>query len=73
MVSCHSTYTVVVTRDHLVIFWGTRYGIPDANDSGFSNSGSPNFAIVANSTAAVTSVLTSVYKSELLNPKEILG
>lgn len=73
-VKCHATYTVAATQDQLVIFWGTRYGVPEANDSGFSSSGSPNFAVVANSTSAVTSLLASVYKSEMvLAPKEILG
>lgn len=71
-VKCHDSFTLVGTEEHL-IFWGTRYGIPDSSDNNGNTLGTDSFATFANNTAAFTNFLTAVYKSEtILMPKEIL-
>ena len=79
-IQCHSTYCLACTDYNSIVFWGTRYGIPDVSESqaGVStvslNAANDQFGNLGNSTAAFTHFLTSVYKSELiLEPIEILA
>ena len=81
-IQCHTTYCLACTDYNTIVFWGTRYGIPDAaeNEAGSStvstslNPQNDQFGNLGNSTAAFTNFLASVYKSELiLEPIEILA
>ncbi|KAL5281254.1 hypothetical protein ACFFRR_004955 [Megaselia abdita] len=84
-VKCTSEYTVVASDENTLIFWGTRYGIPE-NDFSLNNMRrySQNLLKesmqkstdleIGNNTAAFTNFLTSVYKAEaILKPSEILA
>jgi NIMA (never in mitosis gene a)-related kinase 8 len=83
-VHSHSTYTICCSENHVITFFGTRYGIPESNDStsvrnasnGSSSSTNPLLSsfTAGNSTAAFTNFLASIYKSELiLDPIDILA
>lgn len=86
-VKCTSEYTVVTSDENTLIFWGTRYGIPENDFSlndmrrysqnllkeSIQRSADVNLE-VGNNTAAFTNFLTSVYKAEaILKPTEILA
>lgn len=86
-VKCTSEYTIVGSDENSLIFWGTRYGIPE-NDFSLNNMRrysqnllkesmhkSTDINIeMGNNTAAFTNFLTSVYKAEaILKPSEILA
>lgn len=70
LVKCGTTSTLALTEDHHILFWGTRYGIPESDDDDPKN----DIHSMGNSTTAFTNFLASVYKSEtILQPKEILA
>lgn len=73
---CNSTYTIVSTDTNVILAWGTRYGIPEFhyNEVPPTPNTPSTFSQIGNNTAAFTSFLTSVYKSEMmLEPTELLG
>ncbi|XP_049542781.1 serine/threonine-protein kinase Nek8 [Anopheles darlingi] len=86
-VRCSDTYTVAITEDNCVVLWGTRMGTSDTAADGVINNNSlrtgPNrvkqhdgesLATYANSTAALTEILTSIYKQEtIFTPSDVLA
>ncbi|XP_035788563.1 serine/threonine-protein kinase Nek8-like [Anopheles albimanus] len=86
-VRCSDTYTVAITEDNCVVLWGTRMGTPDtaADGANIGNSlrsghtklkqhGDDSLAAYANSTAALTEILTTIYKQEtIFTPSDVLA
>lgn len=86
---CTSEYTVVASDENTLIFWGTRFGIPETDfslnnirrysenmiqESSQKMKTPDNNLEMGNNTAAFTNFLTSVYKAEtILKPIEILA
>lgn len=70
LVKCSPTYTLAITEDHHILFWGTRYGIPESDD----DEPKGDLQSMGNSTTAFTNFLTSVYKTEtIVEPIDILA
>lgn len=70
MVKCNPTYTLGITDDNHVLFWGTRYGIPENEDDDLKG----DIHSMGNSTTAFTNFLASVYKAEtIVDPIDILA
>lgn len=70
LVKCNPMYTLALTEDHHIVFWGTRYGIPENDDDDPKG----DLQSMGNSTTAFTNFLTSVYKAEtIIEPIDILA
>ncbi|XP_050092381.1 serine/threonine-protein kinase Nek8 isoform X2 [Anopheles aquasalis] len=87
-VQCSETYTVAITEDNCVVLWGTRMGTPDTAADGANIGNSLRtghtrlkqqhdeecLAGYANSTAALTEILTTIYKQEtIFTPSDVLA
>lgn len=79
-VQCYTTYTIATTDDNCVIFWGTRFGIPNYEEDGdddLSEQRRPKLQQMemwGNSTTAFTNFLASIYKTETIyDPVDILA
>lgn len=70
LVKCSPTYSLAVTEDNCILFWGTRYGIPENDDDDLKS----DIHSMGNSTTAFTNFLASVYKAETIHePIDILA
>lgn len=70
LVKCNPTYTLALTDDNHILFWGTRYGIPENDEDDLKC----DLHSMGNSTTAFTNFLASVYKSETItDPIDIMA
>lgn len=71
-IKTHSTYTLGITDDNHILFWGTRFGIPAGEDD--TDDMKNDLQSMGNSTTAFTNFLASVYKAEtIVSPIDVLA